>query len=218
MALTQITAGGLADDSVDSDAYVNTSIDAAHLASGVGVEGWTKLSTTTASNSGTVDITSGFSSTYDDYIIVVHDAYPVSDEVELYSRLRINGSFKSDDNYCYHVNRSNDDAHTYSGTGTNRTDVCTIITGSWGNQTGEGIDGFYYVFNANEANRHQKVMWNMVFDGGGGNQNAVGAKGVGTYQDGSVGAGNMVCSGVQFIAGSGSNISAGDFILYGLVK
>ena len=36
MALTQIKLGGLAAESVDSDAYVDTSIDAAHLASGVG--------------------------------------------------------------------------------------------------------------------------------------------------------------------------------------
>ena len=179
--------------------------------------GWVKLSVTTASDSATyIDITSGFSATYDDYMIVIHHTVPATDETELNAQLYINGAVRTDSYYNFHLNRSNDDANTYAGTGDNEADKIFMLT-SWGGETSEGCDGFFYVFNANEANAHQKVLFEMVYDGGGGAQNATSAKGVGTYHDDGVGAGNMVCAGVRFLTGSG-NIASGDFILYGLSK
>ena len=55
MALTQIKLGGLAAESVDSDAYVDASIDNAHLASGAAASAIDDLSdavTTATSNVG----------------------------------------------------------------------------------------------------------------------------------------------------------------------
>ena len=76
MALTQITAGGLADDSVDSDAYVNTSIDAAHLASGV-AHGWKRLTSANADDDTEIDLETGIGATYDIYMIQGFKIKPV---------------------------------------------------------------------------------------------------------------------------------------------
>jgi|3_EtaG_2_1085321.scaffolds.fasta_scaffold23707_4 hypothetical protein len=180
--------------------------------------GWVKLSVTTASDSTTVEVTSGFSTTYDDYMIAVHHAVPETNGTELNAQLYIDGAFRTDSFYNYHVNRSSDGSTSYAGSADNAAAHMRIMDG-WGSATGEGCDGFFYVFNANEDAGHQKVLYQMIFDGDGGDQNVTSAKGVGSYHDDGYTGGfdTMVCAGVRFVAGA-DKIASGDFVLYGLTK
>lgn len=85
MALTQIKLGGLAANSVDSDAYVNGSIDNAHLANDAKV-GWNFLEKNTEQNVSEIDFTDVFSSSYDLYCLRVNEWISATDNV--YIRLR----------------------------------------------------------------------------------------------------------------------------------
>ena len=85
MALTQIKLGGLAANSVDSDAYVDGSIDNAHLANDAKV-GWNFLEKNTEQNVSEIDFTDVFSSSYDLYCLRVNEWISATDNV--YIRLR----------------------------------------------------------------------------------------------------------------------------------
>jgi hypothetical protein len=89
--------------------------------SGSGLPSWTSpssgalvyLSTVTASAAATVDIETGFSATYDNYIIVATSVL-TSGNVAVYCRLKIGGSYLTGSVYGYHSATINDFVATYS--------------------------------------------------------------------------------------------------------
>lgn len=72
------------------------------------------LSTVTASAAATVDIETGFGSTYDDYLIVASGIYASSANTTLLCRLKIGGAYAAL-YYSYHTNTSSSSAATYNG-------------------------------------------------------------------------------------------------------
>jgi len=71
------------------------------------------LSTVTASASATVDIETTFSSTYDEYLIVVDNLVPSVDAIELYCRLKVGGTYATT-NYVFHASRPSSVSTSYA--------------------------------------------------------------------------------------------------------
>jgi len=213
MALTKITAGGLADDSVDSDAYVNTSIDAAHLASGVGGS-WVKLQSTTASDSSEVDMETGIDSTYDVYMITGTSIVSASDQNTLLCRLKIGGTYKTgSSDYSYHADTSNM-AVSWSGVAAEAASsyMKMSFTDQYSNGDGEDGDFRLYFHDPENTSKLKKVYW----DGFQNTQNNDSRlmQGAGFYTGSSP---NAALTGVRFFFNSGA-VASGIFTTYGLTK
>jgi hypothetical protein len=74
------------------------------------------LSSVTASSSATVDIENTFSSTYDNYLIVVTGLIPGMNNTQLKIRMKIGGSYITTATYYDHVSQPTSAATTYVGT------------------------------------------------------------------------------------------------------
>ena len=208
MALTKITAGGLADNSVDSDAYVNTSIDAAHLASGVGGS-WVKLQSTTASDSSEVDMETGIDSTYDVYMIVGHDIRGSMDNAAFSSRFEIS-TYKSDAYYSMTCNAVKAGTGTFSNTGTANDADKLRLADAVGNASTECTDFVMYLHEPHGSGQHKGAYGHARFSGTDGYHWS-------SFFGGTYINSTAAVTGVQFFFDSG-NVAAGVFALYGLSK
>ena len=112
----------------------------------------TLLSTTTASSSATVDITSGIDDTYKEYIIKFYDVHPATDNVTFQVNFRDGGSSydatKTSTAFYAHQGESDDTGFGYGssvdvaqGTGVQP------LLGSLGNGNDESTSGELWLFN-----------------------------------------------------------------------
>ena len=172
----------------------------------------TLLSTTTASSSATVDITSGIDDTYKEYIIKFYDVHPATDNVTFQVNFRDGGSSydatKTSTAFYAHQGESDDTGFGYGssvdvaqGTGVQP------LLGSLGNGNDESTSGELWLFNPSSTTfvKHYMVTTQYYHRN---NYSQI------YYVAGYCNV-TAAIDGVQFSMSSG-NIDAGTFKLYGI--
>ena len=170
----------------------------------VGAPGsWVYISTTTASNSATVDITSGFSSTYDTYVIVFQNLATTLDDRAITTRLYLGGSLVTSVNYKIRSVLSGSSGFSSPTAAAGNAFYFDFdgSTASYGQASGQ-----YTVYNANASSNAKAVSLSA----------AASSQGRLTLAAGALEASGVV-TGIRFFASEG-NINTGTFILYGIKK
>ena len=206
-----VDAGTLATNSVDSDELINGAIDAGHLASGVG-GAWTFISETVASNSATISITSGITSTYDLYMVVITNLDPATTDTELDMLVSTDGgsayrtSGYRESSSRHGVGGARDDYVNTSATS------LQILGGSGANESlnagNRGGNAIVYIPNPSDTGEKTQIWWQGGYHSNGNEQQSV--IGTGCYDSAA-----EDVDAVRFQMESG-NISTGNFALYGL--
>ena len=164
------------------------------------------LSTTTISDDATVDITTGLGSGYDTHIFQFHNFHTAGNNRDMEIRVFVSGSIV-DSGTDYQRSRrlseggssshddKDDDMHTLK------------VKGETGNDTGEAVNGYLYMFNALSSTMMTHFHWQM----GHIMHNSVyqNTKGVGSYKVATA------LTGIRFYLSSG-NITSGTIKMYGL--
>ena len=163
------------------------------------------ISTTTASNSATVDI-EDFSGTYDEYKLYITNIDPVSDGVNFKVRFKIAGSYITSEIYEWWYLQANSSSNTASGSGGNLRDTINLGREMSNSQTPNSLE--ITCFDANSSNNKGISFTGMI-------------KNV-SYIYTSLGVGAVTSSasalqGLRFYFSSG-NINTATFKLYGITK
>ena len=183
------------------------------LPSGVSAKSMILISTTTASSSATVDITSGIDDTYKEYIIKFYDVHPATDNVTFQVNFRDGGSSydatKTSTAFYAHEGESSDSGFGYGSSQdlAQATGVQPLL-GSLGNGNDECASGELILYDPSSTTyvKHYMVKTQYYHQG---NYSQI------YYVAGYCNV-TAAIDGVQFSMSSG-NIDAGTFKLYGVV-
>lgn len=167
------------------------------------------ISTTAASNSATVDITSGFSSTYDQYLITITDIIPQTDDTDLWMRVSQSAVFVAGATDYRWSRMQCSDAGTVTGAGSTG-DTKFLVANQLGTGTGETYSGRIYILNPAGTAKYKLVHAHSTWF----NSAPVIATGDMT---GAFVLNTTAIDGIRFLMSSG-NIVSGTFALYGVRK
>ena len=173
---------------------------------GGGGGAWTYLSTITASGSATVDFSSSFTTTYDDYMVVCNGIIGSSGGTELYAQTKANGTWLTSATYYYHVKELRTSGEAYAAeyaqgaTGYLLFPLSSLATG-----VNDGLDFIMHLPKCYDAG--MRSVWTESAKGGNS------GKGGGMF--GNINS-TSITDGLRFYASSG-NLS-GSFKFYGLAK
>jgi len=196
MALTKVQAEGV--NLADTFAFTGT-------VSGTDL---VKISETTASSSvANVNITSGFSSTYDTYY-VVFDMLGENDGQNAYVDVFVGGSLVTDGQFGRETFPT--DGGSTSGADTGDIHLLRLDRYGSGNATGEGIQGSFYIYNRNSTTRPTSATGrtNNIQNNGNHNHQIISGSQTSAYR------GNVI-DGLRFLFATG-DIVVGTFKLYGI--
>ena len=171
---------------------------------------WVLLSTVTASSSATVDVETGFGSTYDDYIIIADGVRPATDTAVLSCQFKLAGAYVSTATYHYHLNGVGTAGTTYSAVASDAETGIRLSPGLDNVNAASNMCFTMDIQNANTTSLSHGVTWrglSMDISAG------IYEKGEGHGASAATGA----LSGVRFLMNTG-NISVGTFRLYGVAK
>ena len=182
------------------------------LPAGVSAKSLILISTTTASSSATVDITSGIDDTYKEYIIKFYDVHPATDNVTFQVNFRDGGSSydatKTSTAFYAHEGESSDSGFGYGSSQdlAQATGVQPLL-GSLGNGNDECASGELILYDPSSTTyvKHYMVKTQYYHQG---NYSQI------YYVAGYCNV-TAAIDGVQFSMSSG-NIDAGTFKLYGV--
>jgi hypothetical protein len=173
---------------------------------------WTFISETVASNSATISITSGITSTYDLYMVVITNLDPATTDTELDMLVSTDGG----SSYRTSGYRESSSRH---GVGSARDDYVNtsatslqILGGSGANESlnagNRGGNAIVYIPNPSDTGEKTQIWWQGGYHSNGNEQQSV--IGTGCYDSAA-----EDVDAVRFQMESG-NISTGNFALYGL--
>ena len=173
---------------------------------------WTFISETVASNSATISITSGITSNYDLYMVVITNLDPATTDTELDMLVSTDGGS------AYRTSGYRETASRH-GVGSARDDYVNssatslqILGGSGTNESlnagNRGGNAIVYISNPSDAGEKTQIWWTGGFHTNGNEQMTV--HGTGCYDSAA-----EDLDAVRFQMESG-NISTGNFALYGL--
>jgi len=171
------------------------------------------ISTSTASSSSTIDITSGIDSTYKEYIFKFIDIHPATDNVHFQINFRDGGSSfdatKTTTNFVAYQNEAGNSTDLSYTTGLDLAQSTGVlkISGTIGNQNDESFSGFLHLFDPSDTTFVKHFMCR-------GNTYSQNDLTVDMYVAGYCNV-TAAIDGVQFSMSSG-NIDAGTIKLYGV--
>lgn len=171
---------------------------------------WELVASATASSSATIDFT-GLSSTYDAYMIVLHNVQPATDGVIMYLRTSTNGGVSYDSgaaNYAWASLGMNDGGTLDPEGSTGDTQISLAgdqASEELGNATNETLSGYIWVFKPSTA-AYTKMYFAFTYTDLSGDQNSLHGS-----------AARLAAADVDAIRifMSSGNISIGNFRLYG---
>jgi hypothetical protein len=168
------------------------------------------LSTVTASASATVDVETGFSSTYDAYMLVVTDYRPSAGS---YPKLqfKIGGTYLTAD-YQFHSSKLNSNNDAYSATASTSSAQIFIMSDNISPDANYPAHFNFFISGVASTTTQKQISWVGRCIGGGGDT-LISMSGSGAHK----GASTAALTGLRFSQVSG-NITSGTFRLYGLVN
>jgi hypothetical protein len=171
------------------------------------------ISTSTASSSSTIDITSGIDSTYKEYIFKFIDIHPATDSVHFQINFRDGGSdfdaTKTTTNFDAYQNEAGNSTDLQYVTGLDLAQSTGVLklSGTIGNQNDESFSGFLHLFDPSDTT----FVKHFICRGNTYSQNDIS---VDMYIAGYCNT-TAAIDGVQFSMSSG-NIDSGTIKLYGV--
>ena len=171
----------------------------------------TLISEATASNTTSVDFTSGFSSSYSYYIIEFYNVKPTIDgAIGPGLRVSTDGgtTFISTSNLWYSYGRLITNSSGWTTTTSSFTSIIYFASTAGGNSTDAPIAGRVYLYNL-DTTAKSTMTWNTVW--GDNSDNVRRAVGGGSYDV------EAVVNGLRIEFGNSSNISTGTFKFFGVV-
>lgn len=184
------------------------------ISSPAAASGLTLLQSVTAVASATVDLETGISGTYDDYLVVFDDMYSSFNGDYLDVRLKIGGSYQSTNEYAYRFIYSTNTAG-FPTPITDRQDASSrIVLGiDISNNSARKGQGQLWFSNPTSTTARKSVNFQCTWPGlaAGNGQNIF--SGGGSFW-GSTGA----LTGIRFLLDSGGTFTTGNFRLYGLAR
>ena len=171
------------------------------------------ISTSTASSSSTIDITSGIDSTYKEYIFKFIDIHPATDSVHFQINFRDGGSdfdaTKTTTNFDAYQNEAGNSTDLQYVTGLDLAQSTGVLklSGTIGNQNDESFSGFLHLFDPSDTT----FVKHFICRGNTYSQNDIS---VDMYIAGYCNT-TAAIDGVQFSMSSG-NIDSGTIKLYGI--
>ena len=210
LKVDKIRGTGLDSDTISLDGSGNITIpkNVTFTGTTTGAADLVKISETTASSSvANVNITSGFSSTFDTYY-VVFDMLGASDTQNAYVDAFVGGSLVTDGQFGREVLPT--DGGSTQGNDTGSSKFLRLDRYGSGNATGEGIQGSFFIYNRNSTTRPTSATGrsNNIQDNGNHNHTIISGSQTSAYR------GNVI-DGLRFSFASG-NIEVGTFKLYGI--
>lgn len=172
--------------------------------------GWTQLSTVSASASATIDITSGFSSTYDEYVIGIRNLLPATDNTALWVRISQSATFISGATDYSHVRHTVDTAGAVATAGSGAGDSKLILASALSNTASLSWSGWLHIYNPAGATFVKTFAWHAAY-------HITGPTVVSLTGSGAFVLNSTAIDGIRFLMSSG-NITAGTFVLYGVRK
>lgn len=167
------------------------------------------LQTATASASATVDLTTGITSTYDEYLIVYSDVVPGTDNTDLYLRVSQDGgsTFKSGaSDYRWGRYAWTDGAATAASGSTGATHYMVML--GLGNATGETCSGEVRILRPSTSSGYKQITaYGSLFN----------ASIQANATSGALVLNESAINGFRLIMSSGT-ITRGEFALYGVRK
>ena len=175
-------------------------------ASGGGGSGLTLLSTITASASATVDVGTGFSSTYDDYMIIVSGVFSSTGGSTLLGRLKLSGTYNTTGMYYWNTatRQVNGTGQTPEYAGGDTSFQLSALSGL-GGAIGDNFSMSMFLLAVNNSGT-KNIYTNGAYTTN--NNKGGGTLGFANSSD--------VISGFRFYASSGN--LTGTFKLYGIAK
>jgi hypothetical protein len=188
-------------------------------AGGAAGGGWFLIQTQTASNSATLDFTTGINSTYKNFVFVMNYLVPVTDEVDLTINFSTNAGSAwltgAVYGYCNilsdaagngptNINNSSNTAIALYLTGDNNTVIFDID-----NESNGGLSGLLWCYDLSNTLNTKMCMSDTAYRAGGS------ASAVARAMTGGIIEETGAINGVRFLMSSGS-ISTGSIALYGL--
>jgi len=170
--------------------------------------GWSLISTTTISGSATtLDISSGFSSTYDDYVILIDGlTYNTGNAFDI--RTAYGGSFLTA-SYIQQYTTFSSGTSAQIGAGQDR-----IYLTSMSSTYPSFLSGMVWIMNRNSANYRSSIVFNVYqLDGSSPYSNLITVIGSGGNT-----AAAAALSGIRFFATTTNSMQTGTFRLYGVQK
>lgn len=174
-----------------------------------GTGGMVLIATATASNSASIDFTSGINSTYDQYQINFTDLIPVSNNVSLYMRFQSGGVFRSTaGDYAYAYSFFSTAAGGYNSTSATQIELASTGNRPLSNSTTKGASGTLFLGTPANTATHKRVWGTYTFWETLPLPCCLGGWLIGV---------TTAVTGFQFSVSS-NNISSGTFQLYGIKK
>lgn len=189
-----------------------------------GGAGWTLISTVTASNSATVEFTTGINSTYDNYVVVANNLIASTNATAMLFQMSRSGAFVTSAYYQYHLQNLNSSSATPTYTRNNLSGAagCIVVPSLSDNSSGTfGTPGaftaFFYNLNATGVLAYARP-YTVEASAYPTNANtaSTATTGGGAFFDGASGDPAAI-TGIRFLMSSG-NINSGTFRLYGIQK
>jgi hypothetical protein len=166
-----------------------------------------------ASNSAEVDLTA-FSSTYDDYVVIFHNALNQTDDLlSLFCRFRVGGVWRTS-NYKNFISVNRSSNSNFLGVASNGTDVGFITTGLYSLNSGGDYaynSGSVTLNAVNTTGRFKSAIINSTF------YNPSQSAYVSSFGHSTNDVNAGVLSGIRFLF-LGANLTIGTFRLYGIKK
>jgi hypothetical protein len=176
------------------------------------------LASATASNSASIDFTSGIDSTYDEYVILFNNVVPATNGAQLYMRVSTNNGSSWE---------SGGTDYGYTSTGLNSVGTAVSIASNgaaWmqiagtstadfglGNAAGRSSRGRVEISLPSSSSINKKLGWKTGWSSEGGTNYLYTLSGEGEYRA------TTAINGIRFLMSSG-NITSGSFYLYGVKK
>ena len=237
--ITNVNASQISDDAIDSQHYVNASIDNAHLADdAVGVAelsatgtassstflrgdnawaapsagAWKLLETETASGSAALDFTAFNSSLYSSYMFLIENIHPSSDGRDLWIQTSTNaGSSFATSAYRW-VNTENTVNPAITAKGHENDSAIRIMANdnTMGNAADEGVSGTVMLYAPENSALVTMFTSNIIVHTSGDNAES--------FTGGGMTAPSLGVDGVRFLLDDGSNMDTGVIRMLGMVK
>jgi hypothetical protein len=170
--------------------------------------GLTLLATITASASSSIDIEDVFTSTYDNYIILVTSAKCSTNSNSFIKvRFKISGTYR-DTNYRWFRTTQNSSSTTYNGD-SNNSDTEIRCSADNNNGSADSLDMVFEINNPTSTALHKQIKWSIIGNNNSGNQYTTGSG----INNGTPAA----LTGVRIQPNAG-NFSSGVFRIYGVRK
>ena len=161
------------------------------------------ISSATASSSATIDFTSGFTSAYSGFVIVVDTVTPVTGGATLHARLSVASSFLATSTYAY-VGTNQSSGSVLGTAGASQAQI--VLTPTTALQNTDALYGTVRLFGLTGTTYRKSLDFEMTMQ-----QNGTSVKYAGAGQNTTLAA----VDGIRFLMSTG-NILSGNFYLYGI--